>query len=270
MRKGVKITLIIGLVIVTLVTGCVGAIFYGTSGLPAAAEEFFTLLKNENTEQAYNQTSQEFQATTTLSDFEEFVKDSLFDKYEDATWSRREINLTGARQIGVLEGAIETSTNAVIPLHIELIKENDKWRIRIITIKSAGIRSQGEKERIDIPDDATLQNLAYETLQIFSDNLRMDDFTPFHNYISAVWRIEITEEELREVFQGMRPFLDTIQTIAETSAQSVILTTTPSLDENNVLSIKGYIPLEGKALFFELNYLYERPEWKLVSINVKI
>jgi hypothetical protein len=43
----------------------------------------------------------------------------------------------------------------------------------------------------------------------------------------------------------------------------------PAMDENNILTLAGYVPITPQPVFFILKYRYEHPTWRLVGIRVK-
>lgn len=120
--------LVIGGLIVVIV-------FLLTSGLTKSANQFFSLIENGEIEKAYQSTSKEFQASISESEFESFLSGTSLIDFKSASWSSRSIE----NNIGELEGSIETKDGGVVPIKINLVKEEGKWKILSIEKTPGGV-----------------------------------------------------------------------------------------------------------------------------------
>jgi hypothetical protein len=97
--------------------------------LSKAAEEYFLLLSQDKVTEAYQMTSSDVQAETSLRDFIEMNRGSPLEKYVSALWDHEGIE--GNR--GELQGMIETSDasypEVFIFVNVELVQEDGEWKI---------------------------------------------------------------------------------------------------------------------------------------------
>lgn len=118
----------------------------------------------------------------------------------------------------------------------------------------------------DLPDDAELQTLVKTTLLDFNSAVQSGSFDSFHSSTSSYFQQQFTAARLEQQFgEFIRRKID-ISDIA--SKQAAIK---PAFEDQNgikVLNVNGSYPT-SPAVSFELQYIQEDVEWKLLSINVK-
>ena len=119
-----KILIVLGS-IGLLIGGCVALVFTLTAGLPAAADDFFTAVAQGDMQGAYAQTAIGFQEIVTLPEMVEFMDYTGLDQYESASWYTRSFE----NEWGYLEGTVTTNKGQSIPLFMDLLKEEDTWKV---------------------------------------------------------------------------------------------------------------------------------------------
>src|SRR3989338_5356155 len=114
-----KILLITG-AIVAIVILVIGIALYATSSVTDAIKNQLTALKMGNITKAYSYTSKDFQATTSLENFEKFILNysSLKDN-ESASFIERKVD----NGTGIVRGILYSKSGASTPIEYRLIKE---------------------------------------------------------------------------------------------------------------------------------------------------
>lgn len=82
-----------------------------------------------------------------------------------------------------------------------------------------------------------------------------------------MWKREVDAEKLKEAF---RPFWENDIDLSVLENFSPVFDGAPSLDENGVLAIKGHYPTQPSQVLFELKYILEGVNWKLVGTNINV
>lgn len=120
----------------------------------------------------------------------------------------------------------------------------------------------------DVPEEDELKSLTEDSVGSFGQAVRDKDFSTFYEDIAAIWKKETTAEKLKEAFKD---FLD-----KEIDLPSVLEELDPvfepaaAINADGLLVIKGYYPTKPNKVRFELKYVQEEDEWKLVGISVKL
>ena len=121
-------------------------------------------------------------------------------------------------------------------------------------------------ETLEIPSKPQLQQLVTTTLLDFNEALESEDFTHFHETIATPFKYQTSPEYFDHCFKSL---LEEKITMAGINKDSVHFTVTPDLDDNGLLNLKGLSTVLPNAVSFELKYLCEGDDWKLISINLK-
>ncbi len=124
-----KISIFFG-VVALLIGGCVALVFTLTAGLPAAADAFFSTAASGDVETAYEMTASGFQDEVEIEEMIDFLDASGLDGYDSATWSTRSFE----NEWGYLEGTVTTDEGELVPLFIDLLKEDDTWKVYYIEL----------------------------------------------------------------------------------------------------------------------------------------
>ena len=106
-----------------------GGLYVATRGPVDAAKAQLSLLASGEVDEAYGQCSEAFRARVSLSDFKAMVDAHPAVKgFADSTFS----NVSRQNSVATLGGTIESTTGGTERIEIELVEENDEWRIHRI------------------------------------------------------------------------------------------------------------------------------------------
>jgi hypothetical protein len=264
-----KKTLIIILVVFVVFVGSIILLaLFLTSDIANSADEFFSTINNGNIEEAYQSTSKEFQAATSLEAFKSFLNSTAIASYESASWSSR----SKENNIGKLEGSIKTKDGGVIPVKVQLVKEDNKWKILNINKTEGGLikeeaSEKDESQEKEIPARNELIEMTNRSVMSLAEAIVKDDFTDFYNSVSQLLQSQVSPGELRNKF---KQFIE--QNIDMRGIRSVTpnYSKEPYLDSSNLLILEGYYPTTPLQVHFNLKYIYEYPEWRLFGIYVTV
>ena len=116
--------ILLGLIAVIIITVCL--ILYFTKTIADIADNQLEAIRTGNITKAYSYGSLDFQATTTLEDFQNFiVAYPSLKNNKSSNWTNREISNSN----GTLTGTITANDGSVTPIEYHFIKENTKWKI---------------------------------------------------------------------------------------------------------------------------------------------
>lgn len=119
-----------------------------------------------------------------------------------------------------------------------------------------------------IPTEEKISQLAHESMIQFAKAINEDSFETFYSYISELWQKQISPQELKQVFQSIIDAeVDFLPTLNKHQPNFL---TAPVIDEQGVLRIEGYYPKNRFRLIFNLSYIEEQLNWKLLGINVRL
>jgi len=235
--------------------------FFATSGLPKAADAFFSLLQQGRVHDAYLATAADFRAATSEEDFTAFLQTTALVNYQSASWSSRSIK----NNTGRLEGTVTTKEGGQVPVEVDLVKEGEQWKILSLRKAPSGIVQSSAVA--EIPPEAELQRLTGESMALLAEAIRKNDFTGFHGRISRLWQGQTTADELKNIFAS---FVEQQIDLSPLQGKSPVFSQKPAVNEDGVLVLEGYFPDQPQQVFFVLKFIYEHPQWKLVGINVRL
>ncbi len=246
--------------LVIIVTGFV-LVFLLTSNMVGTTDKFFTAVKEKDFEKAYEYTSEEFQAGTSLESLKRFLEQSAIIDYKAATWNSRSIT----QNQGQLKGALETIEGGTIPVEVSLVKEEGGWRIQHIRKQASGIEESVSEKTI--PPEEELKKMTNESMLLLAEAINAEDFSEFHAGISRLWQSQMTEEELLEIF---KPFTEIDVDLTFVKNLEPVFSEPPKINEDELLLLKGYYPSKPPIVNFDLKYIYEYPDWELFGIQVNL
>ena len=123
-------------------------------------------------------------------------------------------------------------------------------------------------EAAEIPSKEDIKTMTEDSLLAFGEAVKNKDFSDFYDDIADLWQKQTTAKKLLEAF---KTFTD--QDIDLTNAikgLEPLFSSTKIDPDNNVLIISGYYPTKPNRIIFDLKYLEEEGDWKLVGINVNL
>jgi len=234
-----------------------------TAGLPKAANSFLTEVTNGNIETAYKQTAGQFQAQTSLTEFDAFVNQIHLKDYKSARRSNREIE----NNQWLLEWTLTLNDDSQIPLVIEFVKEDNSRKIYTMYVPKGWLTNNNPSTKTNNQDETVqLEDLIAESMEQFASAVNQKDFSDFYAYVSKLRQEQITVEEFNQIFAA---FIDQEINLSGISKQTPQLQE-PDLSQQWVVAIKWSYPYgEGVNVYFSLSYIEEDTR-KLVGIEVFI
>lgn len=119
-----------------------------------------------------------------------------------------------------------------------------------------------------VPDLETLNKITKESMLSFAQSVIQADFQIFFNHISKRWQVQTSINELEKAFHSFIEQKIDLRELIQNS--DPVFSDTPHFNTEHTLLLKGYFPHKDFMTKFELSYIYEFPEWKLVGINVSV
>jgi hypothetical protein len=259
MKKGCLIALAVVGGLAVLGAIAVVVVFGLTRGATKAGDDFLALTSSGKIREAYESSATTLKTQQSFEAFERAVQRLGLSEVTSASWSQRELKNDRVH----LDGSGRTRSGGKVPLTMDLIKEGGAWKVLAVNVPASGVAaSSGETK---MPPDTELRALALDSLLAFNDAVQTNDFTRFHQQISAAWQEQITPAKLAEVFHD---FVVKQINIAGIKNVQPIFNEPPQVDSNGLLVISGYYPTKPARVVFRLKYIYEHPNWKLFGIKV--
>lgn len=120
-----------------------------------------------------------------------------------------------------------------------------------------------------VPSDAELQTLVKNTLTDFGKACAEGDFDDFHaNDLAKPFREQFSAEDLRKTFDSF--VQQKINVAPAIKNMQATFSPAPSVNEDGVLSVSGSYPTTPSETKFDLKYVKEGGQWKVLSIKVKV
>lgn len=262
-----------------VIGGIVAIALYATSGLPDAADKFLSKIAANDYDGALALTTPDFRASTDRAALEAFARGNGIDGYKSASWSSRSIE----NSVGTLEGEITVADGGVIPMTIQLVKTDGEWRIQNLNKASAGATtapapaSKPEAPAAEEPAAAAEEpaapgvdeqvQLVATTLAAFAESVNANDFTSLHALGSSAFQEQLSPEKLQEAFAG---FVEQEVDLTVLDGMTPAMDDSSGIDGNGVLRLKGGYATEPSRTSFELQYVEEDGEWRLIDIKVNV
>lgn len=143
---------------------------------------------------------------------------------------------------------------------LKYILEDTEWKLVSIIIDADPISNNTQTP---IPSEAELNKLVRATIKDFSLSIQAKEFTIFYKNIATVWQQQTTPDAILEIFYL---FIDSGMDLTVLNQLQPVFQKKPYLNDEGVLALKGYYPTESFISYFELKYIYEDTEWKLINI----
>lgn len=260
MLKYILITLA---VVIVFIAGIFFLLYNATSGLTETANNFFSAISQKDYHKAYTFLSKEFQTKTSPDDLQIRFMNSEINNYYSANWYNRSFE----NNIGKLAGEIKTSEDGTIPINLVLVKENDVWKINSIDKLESGFVKNTDIKEPKIPDDNHLKQITKEIILALANSINNKDFSEFYTIISYTWQKQTNPDELRKAFISFEE--KNIDLTDFANQTEPVFDKVPIIGDDNLMVLNGYFPLQSVKLRFTLKFIYEHPNWKLISINIK-
>ena len=237
------------------------SVFYFTADMVTSADEFFLAVKDKNIQQAYTYLSEDFQASTSEIELENYLQKNRIHKYKEASWESRSMN--GGR--GSLTGSITTESGGVVPITLNFVNSDNGWKIYSIQKPSSGI--QEESTPLALPSEQGQVALVNEAMLVFAESVNEKSMSKLHKYSSNLFQKQFGVEKLDEAFGT---FYELGIDLTLLKDYSPIFEEKVSIDEEGKMTIKGFYPTQPNKVHFTLSYAYEGLGWKLIRLGVNI
>lgn len=125
-----------------------------------------------------------------------------------------------------------------------------------------------DEPRGDVPSEREMERLVKGTLLDFNEAVQQGDFTDFHSKISKVWKRTASPEKFN---QGFNEFIEKKIDISGIKSKTAEFDPQPTVARKSgykVLTAKGRYDTSPLPTRFELEYINEAGDWKLISIRV--
>lgn len=254
----------------------VALVFWATSGMSGAADDFFNLLAQKNYTSAYNEyISSDFKTKTPLTKFINYVKANHFDEVKDTQWGNRQMN----GNLGELEGSLITQNGSAIPIKLKFVKAGDNWQIYAINKPQSGINpsessaanSNTASEKalsVQIPSNEETASLLTDSMQHFTYSIKNKNMQEFYDSVSEFWKEHIKVEDMNKAFSRLidanidfTPLIDTKPKIKKINITPKGVLEVEASYDGNVINLNG-ATVEVKA-----GYINENGKWKLIKFS---
>jgi len=130
--------MMVGCGVFLLLTGAIIAlVFWATSGVSSAGNDFIEALNRGELEAAYELTSMGFQQDIDIAAFEEFIKSNpVLYNAESASFSAMGVE---SDTFGYVRGTVKGTDGQVSPILIDLVNENEEWKVVNINLNPSMI-----------------------------------------------------------------------------------------------------------------------------------
>ncbi len=235
-----------------------------TADSAGVADEFLTSIEEGRIDNAYSLTAQDFRTKRDSDQFAAFVLSIELDRHQVEPWASRPLD--GEVQTWY-RGTVTDSSGVLLPYTLELVKEEDLWRVRSFS-------SRGWL----LPKGDELHLLMRETMRDFSRAVQDKDFSRFFEGMSIARKLVITPAHFQGVFQHLIDdevdFSSTVGVDAVLYAPARIDPTAFGSATQDVLFVEGYFPYEplpsatgdarlARQVPFFFRYVREEDAWKL-------
>ena len=248
-------------ILVLIVIGVVVTVKSMTLGLTTTAETFFTAVAKGDQETAWAEMSEAFRQDHSRTELSDFLAKSGLNRYESAVWAATNYLSSS----GELTGRVFTETGAVVPVHLDFVREEEGWRIHGLDASLPTLTLSAHES--EIPDLASLESMVKQALHDLGLSLRTEDFSRFHNEVSALWKASSTPDQMRASFA---PFQGRGQELMDFAGEKPVFNNAPEIDEEGELRLVGTVPRPEGVLHFDMDFMFEYPGWKLRGLRLSL
>ena len=255
--------------IVGIIGACVSGLFLwvyiDTAGSSKIANDFLASVSQNNLDDAYKQTSDQFRLNQTKLQFLNSIQPLEIYSFSLEPWQNRTINHDGHN---TYKGMVVTRSKQSIPFWLGVIIENNEWRIENFTDEERKGIGPGAWF-LQLPIQNKIHSLVQNTVRSFGASIRNKDFTDFRKdmwLVSHGYTVENLENDFQQFLDENIDMSD-IQTIDETYITSTTLE--PNIDLGPMLLLIGRLPTDSGVVPFKFKYAYAHPQWKLNYIFLR-
>lgn len=226
--------------------GVTGIILF-TESLVSVIDHQLESLRKGDISKAYSYTSKEFQSSTSLSQFKDFIQNyPIFTNNQSSHFTKRSLK----NNIGTLKGNITSNDRVNVPVEYKLIKEGDKWKILSVRFVKPSLipHAKGSGSTQALIDAAT------DLLTMIRDG-KLNE--AYHKYVSNEFK-EATPEKDFISFIKDYPILEKFETI--TFPKAVV--------RNGVGSLGAIVKEQDNESYVKFYLINEDQNWKVLSMRI--
>ncbi len=153
-----------------------------------------------------------------------------------------------------------------VPFELKYLFEGTTWKLFGIDLNVMPLSTSADDAERALAE-TNLEDIVNRSMMRFATAVNAGDFSAFYAGISRIWRDQITEEELTEIFGA---FIENEIDLTPVGKLQPSFATKPYLDENDVLRLEGAYPTQPSVVRFKLSFVLEEGDWKLIGVNVQI
>ncbi|CAN5243379.1 hypothetical protein BH20VER2_BH20VER2_08470 [soil metagenome] len=156
------------------------------------------------------------------------------------------------------------STPNKVDFRLKYLYEQNAWKLAGIKVDVVPAASSDGK----IPSEKDARAMVLDSLLAFNRAVQQKSFVDFHKQkIAALWRAQITAGQLLDIFET---FIEQEADISGVAKLEPTFDQPPAVNDDGMLELNGFYATKPNRVRFQLGYLYEEPEWKLVRVNVQV
>lgn len=237
------------LTVVAAVVLLLSFLYFYTGGMTRVADDFFA---EESTDQANS-----FLSSYTVgysAEIHSYLNNHDMNNIQSTSWHARNF----VNNKGSIAGDVSNAQGDSIPTRVDFVKQDGDWKIYAIAVQTPKATLKPNE-----PDLRQQENLISQSMSRFMQAAQQKSMTTFHQYLSQFWQSQISVAELDKAFasifkfKGDHNFLDNIKPTLNSAM----------IDENNLLVINGFFPLNNARIMITQKYIYEATEWRLMSFS---
>ena len=230
--------------------------FAFTGSVAATATEFVELAARDPGA-AYARTSPSYRARILPAGFATFVRHICIDRMRAVTWYGRQL---GGRSAGV-SGDLTLADGTRVPIEVALTRQNGRWLISDLLGPEEVGRARPVEGRI-LPSDRKLQELIEDSVGAFVTAIQKRDFASYYAGLAQRGRRLNAAADLPRMYKhAIGQPLDLLALRERPPEWSV----PPVLERDGTLRLRGRYQARPLGLRFELRYIYEDGEWRLMT-----
>ncbi len=232
-----------------------------TSDIQDTANSFFNAIKKNDFEKAYEFTSSEFKANTSLKQLETFFRQTSLINYNEAVWSKRTLE-EGSGELG---GVIRAIDGGEIPVTLKFVKEEGKWKI--LSLRKEGFGFSTAEVIKGMPSNDELLSMASQSIYELGKAVNSKNFSDFYSKISLLWQSQTSKEKLFAVFKTFSDNNIDLTVVKDLKPEFI---EKPGFVDQRSILLKGFYTVKEKRYYFDLLYIYENNKWMLLGAGLNV
>lgn len=115
-----------------------------------------------------------------------------------------------------------------------------------------------------LPSETQLKRIAGGTMNDFAQAVHNQNFDDFYDSISNTLKMQVTSAKLYGAFKGFAR----VKAMEQLGQNAPVLEEGICIDKDGLLKFSGHYPTQPEATTFQLTYIQEQKDWKLLGIHV--